>query len=193
MKTTICLMRHGQTDWNKLSLIQGKIDNPLNETGKKQAIEIGTYLINYDPNWDIIISSPLSRAYETCFIVSKMLAYNQEIIKETSVIEREFGALEGAKVSIESYELMFAEQVEGLESLENLKNRAYLAILEIAKKYEGKKILIATHSQFIKGLIVKIDSSFDFRFVLKNTSLNYFTYENNELTIEKLNITNEKH
>ena len=44
METIICLIRHGQTDWNKKYLIQGTINNPLNETGKKQANDTANLL-----------------------------------------------------------------------------------------------------------------------------------------------------
>ena len=36
MKTVMCLVRHGQTDWNKNLLIQGTIDNPLNDYYRKK-------------------------------------------------------------------------------------------------------------------------------------------------------------
>lgn len=32
-KTTIILVRHGETDWNKELIFRGRIDVPLNETG----------------------------------------------------------------------------------------------------------------------------------------------------------------
>ena len=42
--TTICLIRHGETDWNVQGKIQGKTDIPLNTEGMKQAGLCATYL-----------------------------------------------------------------------------------------------------------------------------------------------------
>ena len=58
--TEICLVRHGQTDWNFQEIIQGREDIPLNEVGKKQASQSAAAL--QAEAWDIIISSPLIRA-----------------------------------------------------------------------------------------------------------------------------------
>ena len=73
METKICLIRHGQTDWNNQKLIQGRIDNPLNETGKIQLQEVGKFLKENDNNWDVIIASPLTRAIESAQIVKNEL------------------------------------------------------------------------------------------------------------------------
>jgi len=51
--TTICLVRHGETDWNAAKRIQGRTDIPLNDTGKWQAEQTGLYL--KDAHWDVVI------------------------------------------------------------------------------------------------------------------------------------------
>ena len=73
--TEICLVRHGQTDWNFQEIIQGREDIPLNEVGKKQASQSAAAL--QAEAWDIIISSPLIRAQETAKKMQRQLDYNQ--------------------------------------------------------------------------------------------------------------------
>ena len=89
--TEICLLRHGQTEWNTVPRIQGMTDNPLNEEGKNQAIQIGTYLQQNDPTWDILVTSPLVRASQTATIVGEILGYQKEILQDADCIERSFG------------------------------------------------------------------------------------------------------
>ncbi|HZW61637.1 MAG TPA: histidine phosphatase family protein [Candidatus Babeliales bacterium] len=62
------LFRHGQTDWNLNGIMQGHADIPLNETGKKQAHELGNQLKN--EQLEVIFTSDLQRANETAQIVS---------------------------------------------------------------------------------------------------------------------------
>ena len=62
MKTTICLVRHGQTNINHLKKIQGRTDHLLNDTGRLQAKETGLYLKENDNNFDFIYCSPVSLA-----------------------------------------------------------------------------------------------------------------------------------
>ena len=182
METKICLIRHGQTDWNNQRLIQGRIDNPLNETGKMQLKGVGRYLKEVDNDWDIIISSPLSRAIESATIVKNELEFNKDIIINDNVIEREFGKAEGQNICEEIYNKITNDDVVGLEKSYEIQNRAYNAILDIANKFPGKNILIITHSHFIKGLFTKISNEFTFTTPLYNASLNYVYISNNKIT-----------
>ena len=73
METIICLIRHGQTDWNKQKLIQGRINNPLNDEGILQVKEVGKILKEKDPFWDILIASPLDRAIHSANLLKEKL------------------------------------------------------------------------------------------------------------------------
>ena len=180
--TTICIIRHGQTDWNKNHLIQGRIDNKLNDTGKKQAYEVAHLLKEYDNNWDIIISSPLSRAIETATIIKDELNYNQDLIINDNVIEREFGKAEGEFITDEIYDRIKKDDIIGMEKTKELQLRAFHTIMDIGKKYEGKRILIISHSHFIKGLFTYLSKDITFTSILPNTGLNYIYIENKEIT-----------
>ena len=70
-RVNICFIRHGQTDQNSKGNVQGRKDFPLNEEGRKQAHQVASYLINNNYHFDVIYSSPLSRAYETAKIIQQ--------------------------------------------------------------------------------------------------------------------------
>lgn len=89
--TTICLVRHGQTDWNAQGKLQGQTDIPLNELGKIQARQCGEFLMKED--WDVIITSPLIRARETADIIAHYM--DVPVIEKIEFIEKNFGAAEG--------------------------------------------------------------------------------------------------
>lgn len=178
METIICLIRHGQTDWNSKSLIQGTRDNPLNDTGREQARQTAKLLKEFNINYDILMSSPLIRAFETMEIIKSELNYKEEIHTLDELKEREFGALEGQKVCAESYRLMLTDTVKGLEQLPNLQARSINALKKIAESYPNKKVLVTTHSQVIKGALSYLLSDFDFKYVIKNSSLNFFKVVN---------------
>src|SRR6056297_2314192 len=65
--THICLVRHGETDWNLRGLVQGSTDIPLNERGYSQARAAGAYLAG--EQWDYLYASPLSRAHKTAVTI----------------------------------------------------------------------------------------------------------------------------
>src|SRR4029078_4907654 len=94
--TEICLVRHGQTDWNFQEIIQGREDIPLNEVGKKQASQSAAAL-QLD-TWDVIISSPLIRAQETAQMISNAVGIHSILLDERFV-ERNFGEASGKPVS----------------------------------------------------------------------------------------------
>ena len=56
-------IRHGETDWNRQSIIMGQTDIPLDDTGIHQAHQAKDILKT--ENVSAIYTSPLQRAYET--------------------------------------------------------------------------------------------------------------------------------
>ena len=60
----ITLVRHGETEWSRSGRHTGRTDVPLTELGREQARRAGSKLA--DRNFALVLTSPLSRAEETC-------------------------------------------------------------------------------------------------------------------------------
>jgi probable phosphoglycerate mutase len=63
----LLLVRHGETEWNRVSRFQGGIDVPLNDNGRAQAQQAAEFL--KDVPIDFAISSPMLRPKETAEII----------------------------------------------------------------------------------------------------------------------------
>ena len=72
--SVLYLVRHGQSEWNRIGRIQGRSESPLTEIGRQQAAALGRLLRATlpDPGIDIV-ASPLSRAFETATIIAAEL------------------------------------------------------------------------------------------------------------------------
>ena len=105
----LILIRHGQTDMNKDQLYYGRLDVPINETGKEQAENTRKNLVELEIDYDKIYSSPMKRAYETAEIVNYK---NLEIEKDDELREMDFGIFEGL-----SYKEIVKKYPEEMEKL----------------------------------------------------------------------------
>jgi len=91
MLTRLCLIRHGETDWNVVGRLQGWIDIPLNALGIRQAEAVATSLSPGD--FDALYSSDLSRARMTANAIGAVLSL--PVALDTRLRERNLGALQG--------------------------------------------------------------------------------------------------
>ena len=130
------ILRHGQTNYNFEGRFQGRVDTVLNDVGIKQVEETAVELRKI--NFDVVISSPLTRAIQTAEKVT-----SQEIQTDERIIERSFGLLEG-KHSVPDYEENY-EKYE-IEPMESLIKRVNEFINEIKEKYcEKQNVLVVAH------------------------------------------------
>ncbi len=91
----IIYVRHGETDWNKLGLIQGLVDTDLNETGHAQAKSVAAQLAQLDVEWADynIVVSPQRRAQQTAEYVLNALGRDMDSV-DPRVRELGFGIWE---------------------------------------------------------------------------------------------------
>ena len=95
-------VRHGETDWNAERRLQGQLDIPLNDVGRRQSAQCGTTLRGLiaarrkAPDDFTFISSPLSRARETMEILRSALGLQREgYAIDPRLAELSFGLWEG--------------------------------------------------------------------------------------------------
>ncbi|MFO7849364.1 MAG: histidine phosphatase family protein [Spirochaetia bacterium] len=173
--TQICLVRHGETDWNHRQLVQGTTNIPLNSSGRQQALEAAGYLRGF--NWDAIYSSPLSRAYETAHIIGKELGFSN-IPTDTRLEERNFGEAEGINVE-QRREFYRNRTIPGAESWEEVQTRGVAVVEELQYKHRHEKIIAVAHG----GLIASVLSYFSNGKILpgnpplKNSCMNLLAYD----------------
>lgn len=95
-KKEVIFFRHGETDWNKDQLIQGRTDIYLNIKGIMQADRLGHILLK--EKIEHILCSPLKRAKTTGKIVADILGVHHNFDTHPDLVERDFGIIEGRKI-----------------------------------------------------------------------------------------------
>ena len=150
----IYVTRHGQTDYNKDSLMQGRSDIPLNETGIEQARARRKVL--GDIKFDAVYSSPLIRAIQTAEIIGGV--NRDEIIKDERIIEACFGKYE--KVGyFKTGPLMMGYWTfpeifpapDGVETIKQMRDRTSSFLSELEKK-DYDKVLVTCHGGIIRAI-----------------------------------------
>ena len=109
VSTRICIIRHGETDWNVEKRIQGHTDVPLNEVGRAQALAMAFNAAHQ--RFDAIYSSDLARTLETARALAQR--EDQEVKLLPQLRERHYGVFQGitAAQGAELYPAAYAHYV----------------------------------------------------------------------------------
>ncbi|MGP7818382.1 histidine phosphatase family protein [Niallia sp. 01092] len=183
--TNICLIRHGETDWNSLGKIQGKTDIPLNEKGIKQAENCRDHLKG--SNWNVMVTSPLIRAKKTATIINEAL--NLPLVEMEQFMERSFGEAEG-KTREEREKLYPDLQYPNQESREDLIDRILKGLQKVVLDYPNKNVLLVAHGAVIHTILNTLSEN---QITLENTYLmnaciSNIHYNDNKWTIKDYNV-----
>jgi len=181
----ICIIRHGETDWNKEKRLQGRENIPLNEEGINQIKNTIEYLKKN--KWDIIITSPLSRARQSAEIIAEDIGLT-EIIEEENFTERDYGEASG--LTEEERKKVFPNGIfNGVENIEELQQRMISSIKKYIKMYYGKNMIIISHGAAINSLLSYLSNNEigSRKTILTNACINLLKYNENELKIEFYN------
>lgn len=193
--TTLFLVRHGETDWNRDRRIQGSTDIPLNDTGRQQARDAAASLRadlgDADP---VVVSSDLARARETARIIAETwgvplgAAYSD-------LRERAYGDAEGLGTTefIERWGDWYTAEVPNAESWADLRTRAIRGMRTIARDVRRSAtptapVVIVTHGALIREVIrhatagelppagERLANGASFGFLLERERLSMHTY-----------------
>jgi probable phosphoglycerate mutase len=150
--TEVCLTRHGETDWNRTGVLQGWIDVPLNEHGRRQsyAMAAGFSECGFRHIW----SSPLQRASETADILARALGLPPPVLSD-GLKERNFGVIQGmtkqalAEIQPGLHDCILRRDpgchFEHGESIDAFADRVMTAIQTIGARHPGERVLAITH------------------------------------------------
>tara|TARA_B100000965_G_C19521398_1_gene726708 strand:- start:678 stop:1298 length:621 start_codon:yes stop_codon:yes gene_type:complete len=177
----ILLIRHGQSEWNKLNLFTGFKNVELSEQGVEEANKAGQNFKNLNLKFDVVYTSELKRAQDTAKIILENLEQWDElnsknkIIKSFNLNERDYGDLTGldkketadkfGEEQVHKWRRGYSDQPPNGESLEDVVNRVktYFEsdVLPTINESENNNILIAAHGNSLRAMLIvmKIYSS----------------------------------
>ena len=153
----IILVRHAQTEDNFNGIMQGRVNNLLNDTGRRQSERLRDKLSSI--NIDYCYTSPLVRCVETAFI---LIGDRAPMIPDNRLIERDLGKLEGKKREVydinKYWDYDLNSNDKGVEPIRDLINRCSDFLEYIKSEYPSDtSILIVTHSAPVKALKLLIE------------------------------------
>lgn len=186
MPTRICLVRHGETDWNAERRLQGQIDIDLNAVGESQARAVRPGLLQH--RFSAAYSSDLTRAWRTAHLATEGLGL--AVSPAPTLRERHYGAYQGltteeaARDHPEMHRLHAArvphyDYGHG-ESLSAFADRVMRGLTDLAARHRGETILAFTHGgvlDIVYRFAVGRDLESPRDFPVPNAALNWLEHK----------------
>lgn len=194
--TKLLFIRHGESLANGKGFFAGQLDIELSNRGLAQAELVADWIFsNYKV--DKVYSSDLSRAYNTAVPVAKR--FNLSVIKSKELREINSGDWQGKtfneleKTFSDSYGVWLKDignaKTPNGETVEELYQRIWQKVEQIAKENEGKTVVIATHATPIRTICCKLKgfAASDMKNVkwVSNASVSEVTIEGDNWSLTK--------
>jgi 2,3-bisphosphoglycerate-dependent phosphoglycerate mutase len=165
--STLVLVRHGQSLWNRENRFTGWVDVPLTDEGRAEARRAGELL--RDLRFDVAYTSALWRAQETLEIILTTIAQRPPVIRDAALNERHYGDLQGLNKAdtahrygddqVKLWRRSYDVAPPGGESLEKTAERT-LPFFEraiLGDLRQGKHVLVAAHGNSNRSIVMKLD------------------------------------
>lgn len=194
--TTICFVRHGETDWNAERRMQGHIDIPLNANGIAQAKRLAQALSRAPHHFHHIYSSDLERAFRTAYEIAG--TRSSSVMIQPDLRERHVGQLQGLLLAEAPQKVPSIWQrhldreldydLEGGESITQFHLRMQQVLDYFVRQHCGENILAVSHGgalDMIYRIVTKQALDAERVAVVPNTSLNWISHNGKEWRIER--------
>ena len=197
--TRIILVRHGETEWNRVERFRGRADIPLNETGLAQAKATAQRVA---AEWRpmAIYSSPLARAVKTAEAIAWHFGLSVQVHPE--LIDIDYGQWQGLtpdeakerwpEVIDAWYNTPHTACIPGGETLDSLRARAERTVNELATRHEGQSIVLVGHTVIDRIILLGVlglSNDHFWRLRQDTCAINVFEVEGGVFTIVSLNDT----
>jgi probable phosphoglycerate mutase len=155
MTTELWLIRHGETAWNAQTRFQGHLDIPLNETGLRQAAQLGVRVgaLHREHPYAALVTSDLKRATQTADALTRHTGLSPVV--RVGLRERNYGffsALTPPEMEAhhpEAFARWRARDVDFVipegESLSQLEARVVPELRALASQHRGARVLVVAH------------------------------------------------
>lgn len=166
--TNLVLVRHGQSLWNLENKFTGWVDIELSELGIEEAKKAGQALKDF--KFDVVFTSVLKRAINTADIISDIIGYKGEFIKNEALNERHYGDLQGlnkddigrqyGQEQLQIWRRSYDTPPPNGESLFDTQNRVipyYKSEIEPLLK-SNKNVLIVAHGNSLRSLFMHLEN-----------------------------------
>ena len=158
--TTIYLVRHGETDWNRHGLYQGTTDIPLNGDGERQARVLASRL--HGIRWDAAYTSPLRRAIDTAEAVLNGSHIPARVVPDLREICYGLWQGRGSEpagrcspgLEWKWKHAPWTVRFPGGESLAEVRQRAGAAWDRIIAAHPGETVLVCGHGHLNRVLLI---------------------------------------
>jgi len=157
VSTEVIIVRHGETDWNRIGRIQGHREIDLNPRGRDQANALAKCLAG--ERLDAIFSSDLARAHTTARAIAARI--RRKVVTDLRLRECHLGVLTG--LTHGEAEVLHPEAyaiyrngtgdtpISGGESPGQCHQRVIAAVARLAERYRGGRFLVVTHGGPLDG------------------------------------------
>ena len=165
----LCLLRHGESLWNKENRFTGWVDVPLTDLGREQAEKAGELIKKEGLQFQVAYTSVLNRAIETLEIVMKTIQQDIPVIKDSALNERMYGDLQGLNKEdtakkygsrqIHIWRRSYDIKPPNGESLEDTQKRTMPFFMNciMTDIKEGKNVLVVAHGNSLRSIVMYLD------------------------------------